>query len=75
MGGDITVEVTIKDGAIADITYKDNETPSIGGEALPKLVEQAIASGGAAIDAVSQATLTSNAFMAALADALSQSAQ
>ena len=75
MGGDITVEVTIKDGAIAGITYKDNETPSIGGEALPKLVEQAIASNAGAVDAVSQATMTSNAFLAALSDALSQAAQ
>lgn len=74
MGGNITVEVTVQDGKIASITYKDNETPEIGGAALPELVEQAIASGGP-VDGVSGATMTSTAFQAAVADALSKAAQ
>jgi uncharacterized protein with FMN-binding domain len=73
MGGNITVEVTVEDGKVTAITYNDNETPSIGGEALPQLVEQAIAANGA-VDGVSGATLTTTAFQAAVADALSKAA-
>ena len=71
MGGNIKVKVTITDGKISAITYEANETPEIGGQALPKLVEQAIAGGGV-IDGVSGASMTSAAFQAAVADALSK---
>ncbi len=74
MGGNITVEVTVTDGKVSAITYKDNETPDIGGKALPELVEQAIANNGA-VDGVSGATMTTSAFQAAVADALSKAAQ
>lgn len=74
MGGSVTVEVTVQDGKVASITYKDNETPEIGGAALPELVEQAIASNGF-VDGVSGATMTSTAFQAAVADALAKAAQ
>lgn len=72
MGGNIEVEVTVKDGKVSAITCAHNETQSIGGVALPTLVEQVIASNGAAIDGVSGATLTANAFAKAVADALSK---
>ena len=73
MGGNIKVKVTITDGKISAITYEANETPEIGGQALPQLVEQAIAGGGV-IDGVSGASMTSAAFQAAVADALSKAA-
>ena len=73
MGGDIKVKVTITDGQISAITYEANETPGIGEAALPMLVDQAIAGSGA-IDGVSGATMTSGAFQAAVADALSKAA-
>ena len=72
MGGNIEVEVTVTEGKVSTITYKHNETESIGGEALPKLVEQVIASNGESIDGVSGATLTATAFAKAVADALSK---
>ena len=71
MGGDIKVTVTIEGGQITDIAYEANETPGIGEAALPELVQQAIASGGA-VDGVSGATMTTGAFRAAVADALSK---
>lgn len=74
MEGDVSVEVTIENGKIKGITYTDNETPEVGGKALPKLVDQAIASNGS-IDGVSGATMTSTAFNAAIADALAKAAK
>ena len=71
MGGDIKVTVTIEGGKITDIAYEANETPGIGDAALPELVQQAIASGGA-VDGVSGASMTTAAFSAAVADALSK---
>ena len=62
--------VTVTDGKIASVTYKHNETESIGGEALKALAEQTVATNGASVDAVSGATLTSNAYAKAMADAL-----
>lgn len=72
MGGDISVEVTIKDGKVTGVTYKANETPEVGGKALPMLVDEAVNSNGTKVDGVSGATMTSTAFQAALADALKQ---
>ena len=71
MGGDIKVTVTIEGGQITEIAYEANETPGIGEAALPELVQQAIASGGA-VDGVSGSTMTTGAFRAAVADALSK---
>ena len=71
IGGDVKVKVTIAGGKITAITYEDNETPAIGGAALPGLVDAAIAAGGT-VDSVSGATMTSTAFNAALTDALSK---
>ena len=75
MNGNIEVEVTITDGKIANVTYKHSETESIGGEALKALAEQTVATNGASVDAVSGATLTSNAYAKAMADALSKAAK
>ncbi|SHN72299.1 FAD-binding protein [Desulfitobacterium chlororespirans] len=75
MGGDVKVEVTIENGKLASLTYTDNETPEIGGKALPELVEQAVSANAATVDSVSGATMTSTAFKAALADALTKAAK
>ncbi len=72
INGPVTVKVSIKDGKITAINYTDNETPQIGGKALPSLVESAVNSNGVTVDTVSGATVTSNAFKSALADALSK---
>jgi uncharacterized protein with FMN-binding domain len=70
IGGEVKVVVTVKDGKIADIACSGNETPELGGKALPELVRQAVSSNGRKVDVVSGATRTSSAFQAALADAL-----
>ena len=73
MGGNVSVTVTIEGGKIVSVEYKDNETAEIGGMALPTLVQQAIANNGV-IDGVAGASMTSGAFRAAIADALSKAA-
>lgn len=72
-GGDVTVTLTREDGTITacSIEGKD-ETPDIGGAALPELEKQVVAAGGYDIDGVSGATYTSDAVKAATAAALGQ---
>ena len=64
--------VTVAGGAVTDIAYTDSETASIGGAALPELVEDALAGKTAWSDAVGGASLTTAAFQDALAQALAQ---
>lgn len=76
VGGDFAVTVTLDDaGAIASVTVGDNfETPRIGTPAIEQLPEKLIGLSTAeeidAVDAVSGATLTSNAIKEAVKDAL-----
>ena len=51
---------------------ESSETESIGGAALPILIQEVLDSQSIAIDTVSGATLTSNGFIEALKDALTQ---
>ncbi len=68
-GGEFTLTVTVDASGVTAIEVGENsETASIGGEALPKLVEEAIASHSFAVDGVSGATMTSNGFNEALAN-------
>lgn len=73
-GGDVTVTVTISDGGlISDIvTVTDDETPTIGGEAADKLVASIVDNQSLGVDTVSGATVTSNAILKAVEDALLQ---
>ena len=74
IGGDVPVEVTIKDGKISDVTVGDNsETQGIGSKAIEQLPEAIVAAGGTeGVDAVSGATITSKAIFSAVEDALAQ---
>ncbi|WP_172623399.1 FAD-binding protein [Arabiibacter massiliensis] len=73
MGGDITVKVAYADDTIKSIeVVAESETPEIGGKALETLTAEAVAKNTADVDAVSGATLTSTAFMAAVKDAISK---
>lgn len=73
MGGDIAVKVAYADGTITAVeVVSQSETPEIGGKALETLPAQVVAANSADVDAVSGATLTSAAFMAAVKDAVSQ---
>ena len=70
-GGDVTVNVTLSDGALVAVTAEGaNETEGIGSVALVKLAEEMTATGSIAVDAISGATITSNAIVEAAKAAL-----
>lgn len=70
-GGTITAYVTVADGKVTGVVLEGpDETPGIGGAALEELAEQFVQAGGADIDGVSGATVTSQGAMAAVRDAL-----
>lgn len=70
-GGDIKLTVTMEGDTIKDIVVDEHsESEGIGADALPELVEAAKAANSAEIDNVSGATVTSEAFKAALKDAM-----
>ena len=73
-GGKIVVKVIIKDGRIADVVVLDssNEVPAIGGAAMPELVKMTVEMQGVDFDGVSGATVSSEGFKEAVADALSK---
>ena len=70
-GSPIKVNVTLSDEGIESIEYTaDGETPTVGGTALPGLVEDVIAAQSTQIDAKSGATVTSKGFFEAIDNAL-----
>ncbi|HHT89776.1 MAG: FMN-binding protein [Bacillota bacterium] len=70
-GGPLTVDVTISDGKIMDVTVRPHEeTPFIADEALKTLTESVLESQSANVEIVSGATYTSKAFIAAVEQAL-----
>lgn len=70
-GGTVKVSVTLSDDAIESIEYTaDGETPTVGGVALPKLVEAVLAAQSTNIDGQSGATVTSTGFFEAVNKAL-----
>lgn len=72
-GGDMEVTVTITDGKISDIVVNSHaESSDIGAPALDKLIQNAIAANSAEIDGASGATMTSDGFREAVAQALAK---
>ena len=73
-GGEVTATLTVgSNGGIDDVTLEGpNETPAIGGQALPTLREQVLAAQSSEIDGVSGASLTSGAVKEATAAAIDQ---
>lgn len=72
-GGDMEVTVTITDGKISDIVVNSHaESSDIGAPVLDKLIQNAIASNSAEIDGASGATMTSDGFREAVAQALAK---
>ena len=68
---DITVEVTMKDNAIAEIKVTENgDTGMIGGAAAPKLAQSIVEQQSLAVDGISGATVTSGAVFSAVTQAL-----
>ena len=71
-GGPVTVEITVSDGKITDVQVNaPDETPGIGSLAAEQLPGQIIAGQTLNLDAVSGATVTSEAILTAAAAALS----
>ena len=71
MGGDVSVTLTIEDGVIIDCTAEGaQETPGIGSVVLEQFPAEVVAGNTVAIDAISGATITSNAFVEAAKAAL-----
>lgn len=71
--GDMEVTVTITDGKISDIVVNSHaESSDIGAPALDKLIQNAIAANSAEIDGASGATMTSDGFREAVAQALAK---
>ena len=67
----IQVSVTLSKDAIDSIEYTaEGETPTVGGLALPLLVDSVLAAQSTDIDAVAGATITSEGFIAAVNEAL-----
>lgn len=67
-GGAVKVVLTVNDKEITDLIITgDSETPSIGGDALPKLRDQLLAAQSEQIDGVSGASVTSDAVKEAAA--------
>ncbi len=75
-GGEIEVEVTIEDDEITDIeVVSHDETEGIGDDAMDELKDRVIEEQGTEnVDAISGATVTSDAFLEAVDDALDQAA-
>ena len=73
MGGDVVVKVTYADGTIQNVeVLEQNETPEFGGAALEQLPAMVVEANSTEIDGVTGSTMTSNAFFAAVNDAIAQ---
>jgi fumarate reductase flavoprotein subunit len=72
-GGDITVNLTVKDGKIVDCKIVgDGETPGIGGKAVEQMPAQYIQAGTLEVDGVAGATVSSTAIKSAAQMAYNQ---
>lgn len=73
IGGEVKVEVTIAKGEITAINVMEHaETDGIGTKAIAELPAAIIAKQNIDVDVVATATLTSNAILDAVADAMTQ---
>lgn len=74
--GDVTVTITIgDDGVITDVVIEGaSETPALGGMAMEQMQAYILDNQAAPVDAVSGATFTSNAVIAAAAACLDEAA-
>lgn len=73
-GGEVSVTLTIDGQKLTDVSIEGaNETPAVGGAALEKLREAMLAGNRVDVDAVTGATVTSNAVLKAAAEALAAS--
>lgn len=70
-GGEVKVTVTVEDGVITDCVIEgDQETAGIGSQAIEQMPEKIVAANGVDVDGVAGATITSEAVLTALSNAL-----
>lgn len=70
-GGELTVTVTTQDGVITGVTVDSHkETNGIGTKAIDELPSAIVANNSTDVDAIAGATVTSNAIIAAVKNAL-----
>ncbi|ETP73293.1 succinate dehydrogenase/fumarate reductase flavoprotein subunit [Lachnospiraceae bacterium JC7] len=73
MDGDITAEVVVKDGKIAEINYTEqDETAGVGDKALKLMAKAIIEHQSLGVDAISGATVSSSAVRMLVSDAVEQ---
>ena len=71
--GDVKIAVTVDENAITAIeVLEQSETEGIGTPVYEPLIKQALETQSAQLDTVSGATVTCNAFMEALANAMTK---
>lgn len=71
--GDITIDVTFDDGALTAIAVGEHqETSGIGDNAMEALTSTILANQSLAVDTISGATVTSDAFLLAVEDCVTQ---
>ena len=74
-GGRLTVEVVVSGGQIADVSVlAHSDTPGISDGAIANIPGRIVAANDTKVDAVSGATITSEAIMSAVENALSEAA-
>ncbi len=72
-GNPIHVKVTVSDSAIEKIEFTaDGETPTVGGLAIPLLVDKVVNAQSTKVDVVTDATFSSKGFLAAVDDCIKQ---
>ncbi|MDO4493662.1 MAG: FAD-dependent oxidoreductase [Clostridia bacterium] len=72
-GGDVTVAITVENGAIADVTVEGaNETAGIGSRAVEMMPERIKEAGTWDVEAVSGATISSTAIKLAAKEAMTE---
>lgn len=70
-GGEVSVTVTVENGALKDVHIEGaNETEGIGSRAVELLGDTMVAANSVQVDGVSGATISSNAILGAVAEAL-----
>lgn len=68
--GEVSVTVTLSEDAVTDIEVVSEETESIGGVAMEELKGRILENQSLGLDAVAGATLSSEAFLQAVSDAI-----
>lgn len=71
MNGDVVLNVTVAEGKVTAVeVVEHHETPDIGTKAIEQMPEKFVKAGNADVDAVAGATVTSQAMIEAVKEAL-----